>query len=609
MLDLLNDTNRNVLTQSEASNKKFSADEEQLVQLIYRFASKQDEWFNLLLSLSNCISIAGSFPTDHPYQEISGRVLSHLKNAMRISSRLSASAKYIDANSVLDHIPMGAGIIDRMGRIVEINQEARDQIEQSQNWEISSGYLGATHIDFARELDAHTNVESDYFSLAENVTPEGSKADQWIQFTTIPNQISPDDTSYYFCLPKRNTELIETNFLVQNYQLTETEALVVATLITEVSSKKIARKLKLKETTIRGHLSNIYLKVGVTRKTELIRKVLLHTLIKSHDLKQLPSSSSTMDTASKSTQMMYLRDGRRLSYLDHHVGPKGDKKYHAQENILVLHNVMGSAFEIPPGNEKVLRDQGIRIIIPERPGYGNSDRLENRNLEDFCHDIDELLNHLKIAKVKVMANSIGGAYALAFAEYFPHRIERIAMVNAVCRVEDMRNTQPIPILTLAVLQSIRYAPFLIEPVLKMAIGKSLEHFYEQQLNLIRPKKEGLAADINLLRSKTYRDYSLLNLKQSSKQGINIWSEEVRLCFSKWNFEVKNTETEYHFWHGEHDDVIHINAIEKLAKYVNTTQFNRLANETHFLFSRQFDRVVEQLIAPTQNQLTGKLSNF
>ena len=172
------------------------------------------------------------------------------------------------------------------------------------------------------------------------------------------------------------------------------------------------------------------------------------------------------------------------------------------------------------------------------------------------------------------------------------------MVNAVPRLQDLHQAKPVPIIVSAVLQSIRFAPFLIEPILKMAIGKSIEQFYEQQLNFIRPTLEGRAADINLLKTHAYRDYSILNLKQSAKQGISTWSDEINLSFSDWKFEVSNKKIEYQFWHGDHDDVIQVGAVEKLSKDVNTLHFYHYRNETHFLFSRHFSEVVEQLISPT-----------
>jgi len=610
------------------------SDEDQLINLIYSFANKKDEWFNLLLSLSNCISLSQSLPKDHPYQDISERLLAHLKNAIKISTRLNSSAKAFDnveledadtgnqssrakrikAASILNHIPIGAGIIDETGRVVEINQRARDLIENSTEWQLQHNYLQAQYINLTGELESLTSSDTSFISVPFNKNQEQQTKNRKnedkhidinsIHITTIPNQEPTNSDSaesnkinqqFYFCFHTSKPDLVCTNSLKQHYQLTETEALVVATLVQEVSSQKVATKLKLKEATIRGHLSSIYLKFNVKRKPELIRIVLLHSLfdrpkidINGH------ANLRVVATNNEQSSAIYLRDGRKLSYTDHKkVGQPGAKT----ETILLLHNVMGSGLELPPGSEQLLTKLNIRIIIPERPGYGDSDPHPNRTHKDWCNDVEELLNTLKVDKIKVIAHSIGGVYALALAEFLPDRVERIAMVNTVTRQSDMREAKPVPVLVTAVFQSIRFAPFLLEPIFKMAVGKSIEHFYEQQLSYIRPTEEGRAADINLLKTQRYREYSISNLKQSAKQGISIWANELKLSFSELCFEVTNTEMEYQFWHGDHDDVVSVHAALRLARDVNTQKFNRITNETHFLFSRHFNQVVEQLIFP------------
>jgi pimeloyl-ACP methyl ester carboxylesterase len=206
---------------------------------------------------------------------------------------------------------------------------------------------------------------------------------------------------------------------------------------------------------------------------------------------------------------------------------------------------------------------------------------------------------LEIDKVKVIAHSIGGAYALAMADFMPERIERIAMVNAITRLGDKLKSKPIPVLISAVHQSLRFAPFLIEPILKMVVGKDLEHFYLQQLNYTRPTKEGRAADINLLSQPEFRDYSLKNPKQSAKHGIQIWSEELKLSFSEWPFDLTNQTMEYQFWHGDEDDVISVHAAIRLAKELNTQSFFCLKYETHYLFLRHIKEVIQELILPSQ----------
>ena len=600
--------NINASTTANFVSAQEQEDEANLIHLIYRFAGKKDEWFNLLLSLSKCIAINQSLPAGHPYQGLSERLLSHLKNAIKISGRLNSGTYTLLNNNNLDQLPLPAGVMDSRGRLVEVNQLALNKINTLPQWSICNQELRLDHIDIATEIQALLASGESFRSfpvyfedaLAAIERLPYSDKDR-VYLSQIPNPGNPDKPYIYFCFKQSRARLISPELLRSEYQLTETEALVVLTVIEEVASAKVAKKLKFKEATLRGHLSSIYQKMGVSRKPELIRKVMLHCL------GQATQNTTFFDSASEQESNLLLAndrqhsqlksftlsDGRNFSYLD--ICYQGD--HETQDTIIVLHNLMGSAFELPPSAYALLKHKKIRVLVPERPGYGHSDNQPNRTHKGWCQDIQALLDELGIAKVKLIAHSIGGAYALAMAEFMPQRLERISMVNAVTRLSDMLESKPVPVLINAIHQSQRFAPFLIEPILKMAVGKDIEHFYTQQLNYMRPTKEGRAADINLLSQPEYRHYSINNIKQSVKQGVKIWADELRLSFAEWPFKITNKEIEYQFWHGDEDDVISINAAIRLAKELNTQCFYRLKYETHFLFSRHINEVIEQLIAP------------
>lgn len=602
-----------------APAESYGLEEDELISNIYRFAGKKDEWFNLLLSLSNCISVAETLPMNHPSKDISTRVMKHLKTAIKISAQLNASEKPLHVESALNNIPMGAVIINETGRVVEVNNTAEDFFRDSPYWNIDDGYLSAKHLRLNAEISPL--CEDQHFSVitlplhplerghdGSGLGKEKTSKPKLIHLTALPQNESESEFSrhFYLCFQAQPEDIIDAESLKEHYQLTDTEALVVTTLMTEVTSKKTANKLKLKDATIRGHLSSIYQKLEVTRKSDLIRKVLLYRLSPSHHSKRVTAPLRPVDAQESCThEIFYLKDGRRLSYIEH---PKTkslpnkratDSSYQShseQQTIILLHNLMGSGLELPPVANQILDKENIRVIVPERPGYGDSDSHSNRSHRDWVDDIRQLLDHLQIDKVKVLAHSIGGVYALAMAEFIPERIERVGMVNAMTRKEDLLSCQKVPTLISAINRSLKFAPFLIEPILKMAIGKDIEHFYSQQLNYIRPTVEGRAADINLLKTSLYRNYAIANLKRSVKQGVNIWAEELKLSFAETDFSITNTKTEYLFWHGEHDDVIPIEAAERLAGSVNTTRFNRMDCETHFLFARQITKVIKELVA-------------
>jgi len=72
----------------------------------------------------------------------------------------------------------------------------------------------------------------------------------------------------------------------------------------------------------------------------------------------------------------------------------------------------------------------IRIIAPDRPGYGLTE-LKTKALEKWPYDIIELADHLGINKFSVFAPSGGGPYALACAWKIPDRLASVGIFGSV----------------------------------------------------------------------------------------------------------------------------------------------------------------------------------
>ena len=592
MIELL--TYQHGLIEPQASTFELSAEftEAHLVEQIYRFASQQEEWFNLLLGLSQCISTLYALPEQHPYKDVAERLLAHFRNAIKISTRLNqgASPQYSE-DGTLDLIPMPVGIIDQHTKVVALNEQAEQAIDQSTEWTQANGYLWVRHFNLQQELVKLTNSGTNFSSLPVS-DPSGHI--NKLHITQIPRQSGTQaDCLFYICFQTGSTVLVNQALLQHSYQLTDMETLVVAAIVREISTDKAALALKLKPATVRDHLSNIYLKFEVRRKPELIRKVMLHSLLKIADNSASnPQLSRRVANSDSKTAYIYLRDGRKMSYVDHR--PPGASA-NPLPTVLLMHNLMGSAFELPPGGEQVIAAHHIRLIVPERPGYGDSDPHDKHNHSEWCHDIEALLDALRIDSVKVIGHSIGGAYALAIAAILPQRVERVALVSSIPRVSDIRQATKIPLLLNAIMQCNRFAPFLLEPIFKMAVGNDLEKFYQQQLNFVRPKALGRDADLKLLNTPEFKQYCLKNIKQSLKQGSSVWAEALKLSFSKWSFHALNKHIPHQIWHGHYDDVVPLPMAESLAQDLNVQSFNRIGDETHFLFSRHFAAIVDQLV--------------
>ena len=56
---------------------------------------------------------------------------------------------------------------------------------------------------------------------------------------------------------------------------------------------------------------------------------------------------------------------------------------------------------------------GVRVVAPDRPGFGASTPKPGRSIIDWVNDLDELTDHLQLGSYRLLAISGGGPYALA----------------------------------------------------------------------------------------------------------------------------------------------------------------------------------------------------
>ena len=112
-------------------------------------------------------------------------------------------------------------------------------------------------------------------------------------------------------------------------------------------------------------------------------------------------------------------DGRRLStqlYGD----PDG-------KPVFLLHGTPGSRLG-PHPRSAVLHRLGIRLISFDRPGYGESDRMEGRQVADVAADVEAIADAYGLRRFAIVGRSGGGPHALACAALLPERTTKAAVL-------------------------------------------------------------------------------------------------------------------------------------------------------------------------------------
>jgi pimeloyl-ACP methyl ester carboxylesterase len=87
---------------------------------------------------------------------------------------------------------------------------------------------------------------------------------------------------------------------------------------------------------------------------------------------------------------------------------------------------------LPYGPHAALaREQGIRLIGYDRPGYGTSTRAPDRRVEDCVADVTEIADALRLERFGMWGISGGGPHALACAALCDDRLQAVASLASV----------------------------------------------------------------------------------------------------------------------------------------------------------------------------------
>lgn len=98
---------------------------------------------------------------------------------------------------------------------------------------------------------------------------------------------------------------------------------------------------------------------------------------------------------------------------------------------VVFHHGTPSAGLAYEPHAALAREQGIRMIGYDRPGYGSSMRAKNRRVEDCVADVTDIADALHLDSFGTWGISGGGPHALACAALCDERLKAVASLAAV----------------------------------------------------------------------------------------------------------------------------------------------------------------------------------
>lgn len=282
-------------------------------------------------------------------------------------------------------------------------------------------------------------------------------------------------------------------------------------------------------------------------------------------------------------QQILLQDGRCLGFAEYG-DPRG-------KPIIYFHGWPSSRLEARTMREMVA-EMGLRIIAPDRPGYGLSDFKPERAIVDWTDDVIALADHLDLNSFAVLGISGGGPYAAACGAKLSQRLTQVLLVCSMGPTDTPEATEGMVPLNRWLLGFARTAPWLAQRVagfcLRTLWGTGDQVIPEQIEASLPPRDQQTLLDPELRRLLT----------ESSREGLRPGVDGAAwdgFLFSRpWGFDLQQIRTPVRLWHGEKDVVVPVSMGHFLARNIPGCIAEFYPEDGHF--SLPFSRMREILSA-------------
>lgn len=280
-----------------------------------------------------------------------------------------------------------------------------------------------------------------------------------------------------------------------------------------------------------------------------------------------------------------LNDGRMLGFSDYGK-PDGIP-------IFLFHGTPGSRI-FGLENEPLIDRYGIRVIAPERPGYGLSDPKPERKIKDWVTDVEALADHLGLQQFHVAGGSGGGPYALACAIHLPARVLSATLIASATPPEVLRISREMAFGNRVGFLLAKYAPFLLKVSFASyanALKKSPEKVVPKMLAEFGEWDRHVIENSH---GKSGKEDLMLHFKEAFRQGSDGTYRDMLLVSRPWRLDLNKITVPVFMWHGEADNLMPIAPARGFAKLIPGCETHFIPDAGHLLL--ESEEIGSQIVA-------------
>lgn len=274
-----------------------------------------------------------------------------------------------------------------------------------------------------------------------------------------------------------------------------------------------------------------------------------------------------------------LPDGRQLGYAEYGA-PNGVP-------VLYFHGAPGSRRSIFADMAMTAEQRGVRLIAPERPGYGLSDPMDGRTVGDWSTDILALTHALGISRFSLVGFSMGSLYALACAHASPGQVARVAIVGGLAPMSVAGVTEGMAASGRSLYELARADP--------RALREATAPLSNAPASLIESMAAAMpAADQALLAARAAEFET--DFVEALHGGVEGFASDFELAAGEWAFPLQQIQASVDLWSGSEDRNMPPAMTRHLASVLPHSRTFELPGEGHVCLYTHWTDILDRLLA-------------
>jgi pimeloyl-ACP methyl ester carboxylesterase len=290
-----------------------------------------------------------------------------------------------------------------------------------------------------------------------------------------------------------------------------------------------------------------------------------------------------MNSVASTSQVIALNDGRLI----------GCTEYGDPDGVpaIALHGTPGSRLMFALADAPS-RERGIRLIAPERPGYGLSDKRAFKNLAESAVDIRAVADHYGLRRFALIGVSGGGPYAVAAAAATPKRCELLALAGPIGPVADFRDS-----IRMTRAHRFVFGRFATSSLACRLFFLGLRHMVSMHPNLayrLLLSRVG-HADREILRRPEVKPSLQAAIAEGLRPGVEGAMQDLRLYCKPWGLRLAEIDVPTVIWQGDDDTIVPARAAFRLAQELPNCRLDVFAAGHYWPFGR-FGMILDAVAA-------------